>query len=150
VSEPAERGVTRPSLAIALGAVALLAALSVVGAAAASASGVQDSDLGAATGAVSAHDSGLTITWIPAFTGGKWLLDGITVAAASADPFTTGERVRVSLIGTNGAALCEVVAVQSSGSSSVLSIGRSTIDAACGSAGLTFGSISRAALVATR
>ncbi|CAN5243512.1 hypothetical protein BH09ACT1_BH09ACT1_07320 [soil metagenome] len=142
--------ITRSSLATALGAVALLAALSVVGAAAASASGVRSPDLGAATGPVSVHASGLAITWSPAFTGGKWILDGIAVAAASGEPFTSGERVRLSLIGANGAALCEVVAVHSGASSSVISVGRSTVASACGSVGLSFGSISRVALVSMR
>lgn len=136
-----------PKAAIALLGLALFAGMSVGGAAAATFHGLKSADLGAADGQVSDHPSGLSIIWKPVYTGTTWMLDGITMETESGDPFLTGERVKLSLLRADGTAVCEVVALRSGVPASVWNIDRSTIDSACGPGGLSFGSISRVALV---
>lgn len=132
-------------LSLPIVAAVTIAALGSVGASAASLGGLTTSDLGASSGTVAAHPSGLTAQWMPARSGSDWLLDGIVLGAV--EPFTDGERLKLSILDASGAALCEVSVVHS-GTSAISTILRSDIDADCGPAGISFSAIDRVAVSA--
>lgn len=94
-----------------------------------------------------AHPSGLTAEWAPIRSGSDWLLDGITLQATPGEPFTDGERLKVSVVDASGAAMCEVSVIHS-GVSSTTTITRSAIDSGCGAAGIAFSVIDRIAVSA--
>jgi hypothetical protein len=75
-------------------------------------------------------------------------LGGITLATQPGDAFVAGELVRLAIISTSGAQLCQLSQSASAGTS--MSVSRATIDAACGAAGTAFTAVGRIAVSISR
>jgi hypothetical protein len=110
---------------------------------------MKTTDVGAANGTVAIHGSGVTASWTAAYSGSSWMLNGVTLSTPGADRFAAGEQVRLALIDTSGAKLCEIMAT-SAGQSATVTVARAGIDTACGSGGIAYSRIDRVAITAVR
>lgn len=147
---PTPRRVVAPLIARALVPAACVAALALTGVVTASAAGlggVSASQVGAAEGAVRSHTAGVTVTWQSALVAGAWVVDGITLVTQPTEPFLAGEWLRLAVIGSSGAQLCQIE-VEVMVTSASVAIDRTTVDAACGVTPFT--SVNRIAVSATR
>ncbi|MES2170511.1 MAG: hypothetical protein V4479_07285 [Actinomycetota bacterium] len=148
-SRARERRAVTPRV-LALGILVVVAGTcGVVTASAATLGGIKTTDVGAANGAVAIHTSGITATWTAAFSAGSWMLNGVLLATPGADRFAAGEQVRLALIDSTGVKICELTATSAS-QSATIAIARAAIDSACGSGGVAFSRIDRAAITAVR
>ena len=132
-------------------AISLLVALVVGGAvtaAAASLGGLRTSNLSASSATVATHSAGIAVRWSPVFDKTGWVLDSITLSTVAGDTFTPSESVRVAVVDSSGAAVCEPVAIVGSASSSV-TLDRATLDKYCGGA-VSLARVASVALVVAR
>jgi hypothetical protein len=76
-------------------------------------------------------------------------LNGITLGTTGTDTFAAGENVKVSLINSSGAKICEIALVNAAAGTSI-SIARTAINTACGTTGIDFATTDRVAVVTSR
>lgn len=129
--------------------VASIALIGVVGASAATLGGLKTSDLGAGNAAVNIHTSGISVQWAAALSGTNWVLNGITLTTPGADRFAAGEKVSVSIAGTSGTRICEIITTNAT-STATLTIPRAAINTACGATGIDYATIDKVSVVAVR
>ena len=122
----------------------------VVGASAATLGGVRTADVGAATGSVAIHTAGITATWTAKLSStAGFTVNNLTLTAPGTDRFEVGEQVRISLVGTSGASLCEITLTATT-QSATLAVGRAGLASACGTNALYYSTIDRVAITAVR
>jgi hypothetical protein len=141
---PSVYGLSVPTLVV-----ASIALIGVVGASAATLGGLKTSDLGAGNAAVSIHTSGISVQWASTLSGTSWVLNGITLTTPGADRFAAGEKVSVSIAGTSGTRICEIITTNAA-TTATLAIARATINSACGTTGIDYATIDRVSVVAVR
>jgi hypothetical protein len=139
------RAVTPTTILSTTIAVAAILCAGVVTASAATLGGLKTNDLGAATGTVAAHTAGINVRWRAVRTGTTWVVNQIRLTTTGTDTFANGEKIRVTLIATSGASICEI-AVTQAGASATQTIARTTIDTACGASGVNYALIARVAV----
>ncbi len=141
---PSVYGLSVPTLVV-----ASIALIGVVGASAATLGGLKTSDLGAGNAAVNIHTSGISVQWAAALSGTNWVLNGITLTTPGADRFAAGEKVSVSIAGTSGTRICEIITTNAT-STATLTIPRAAINTACGATGIDYATIDKVSVVAVR
>ena len=141
---PSVYGVSVPTLVV-----ASIALVGVVGASAATLGGLKTSDLGAGSGSVAIHSTGVSAQWTAALSGTSWVLNGITLATSGTDRFAAGEKVSVSIAAASGAKICEITTTNAT-SSATVTIARAAINTACGATGIDFTTIDKVSVVAVR
>jgi hypothetical protein len=127
----------------------LVLAIGGVAASAASLGGLKTVDVGAADASTAIHTAGVTVQWTPLASGISWVLNGITLGTTGTDTFAAGENVKVSLINSSGAKICEIALVNAAAGTSI-SIARTAINTACGTTGIDFATTDRVAVVTSR
>lgn len=138
---PAARRASRAARrALLVGAVVVVCS-GAAGASAADLGGLVADDIGAGATRGYGHPSGFDIHWVPSWDGTQWIISTITVG--SAEPFRAGERVRLALTDTAGAALCTLTIAVAADASTV-SIGADALAASCAS--VPFDVVSRVAV----
>ena len=127
----------------------LVVTIGAVAASAASLGGLKTSDVGAADASTAIHTAGVTVLWTPLASGTSWVLNGMTLGTTGTDTFSAQENVKVSLINSSGAKICELSLVNATAGTSI-SIARTAINTACGTTGIDFATIDRIAVVTSR
>jgi hypothetical protein len=127
----------------------LVVTLGAVAASAATFGGLKTVDLGASNASSAIHTAGLTVAWTPLASGTTWVLNGITLGTIGSDTFAAQENLKVTLINSSGAKICEISLVNATSAASI-GIARTAINTACGITGIDFATIDRLAVAASR